>query len=884
MSATGGIAAYGGFGPTPGAGRRELPRSMGAVRMLVHVLFGATLLGAAGLFGSALAADALDGVVVGLLVYGALPGVAGWLLSRRVWTGGRGVWAGLLAVQVWLIIGGISNAADGSMRGLTQIFLPVLILIFLTRPQSREWFRLSADQREDKPEFSLPHMITWRRDRGQSALEYVGLVMLVAAIVVALLLSGVGGPMADRFQEAVCSVTGTSCPAKGDGSETVNAGDSAGGADSAGPGDGATVVGGADGGGADGGDGNGANGSNGANGNGGAASGTAGTGAANGGTGANGGSGGAGGSTSGAGGASGGAGGTDTGGGAGGTSGGPAGTDSTGGADGGANGANGGASAGANGGADTAGGANGGTDTAGTDTAGTDSVGTGGPDGPGTDTYPEDSEEPEAAYDDINVSGEDDSGDDGGSDDGDKEDCSGWGFFGCAWDRTAQVGKGLFVDGVWGDVTGVIDLFKPSTWSGIADYGKQLGSDWMDDSKGAVDKWKDGNYLGALGDWGKASFNTVVKVGDDMFVGDDVRERWNNGEKTRAVTDVVWNVGSLFIPGYDVAKVIGKTSRLGKIGKIASEVAEAADDAGKASKRARKAAEAGDVDGARKAAKEADDAADEAEDAARKTGCSIASGPLGPRTRYGGTGVAGSGTGVLAAGPPDHVILADDGCDEAAKAKAEEARKAERDAWTAKKRAEEKDRAEKALNNKKPWPEAKRNDSSDPRNYNDPKWAENLNDPELGSADAGDGYWGSRDRNPKPNWKNESWLRYQEQITNTKRGKEYIVANPKEGKPPVEYDGWDSSRQTFLEAKNGYKSYLTKGDKSTLTKSGKEKFVKEATEQVAASGGRAVEWHFSDPDVAKAARKAFREEGLPIKVVYTKQNPEKSTRKAGAFD
>ncbi|MFG3142686.1 Tox-REase-5 domain-containing protein [Streptomyces sp. NPDC048211] len=860
MSATGGISAYGGVGPAPGAGRRQLPRATGAARLLLHVLFGATLLGGAGLFGSALAADALNGVVVGLLLYGAVPGVVGWLLSRRVWTGGRGVWGGLVAVQVWLIIGGAANAADGSLHGFTQVFLPVLILVFLSRPESRAWFRLPVHEREDKPDFSLPHMITWRRDRGQSTLEYVGLVMLVAAIVVALLLSGVGGPMADRFQAAVCSVTGTSCPATGSG--TVNAGDSAGGADTGGAAGGATVVGGADGGGASAGTGGASAGAGGA---GGASAGTggasAGTGAAGGASAGTGGAGGAGAGGAGGGGADSGAGGAGS---------------STGGASGST-----GTTEGASGSSGTTGGASGSSGT----TGGTDT--TGGPDGsgsdrPGTETYPESAAEPEAAYDDIPASGEDESG---GSGDGeDKEDCSGWGFFGCAWDRGTQVVEGVFVDGIWGDVTGVIDLFKPSTWSGIADYGKQLGSQWMDDSKDATSKWDKGDYLGAFGDWGKASLNTVVKVGDDMFVGDDVRERWNNGEKTRAVTDVVWNVGSLFIPGYDVAKVIGKTSRLGKIGKIAADVAEAAEDAGAASRRARKAAQAGDVDGARKAAKEADDAADKAEDSARRTGCSIASGPLGPRTRYGGTGVAGSGTGVLAAGPPDHVILADDGCDKAAEAKAKEARDQERAAWTDKKRAEEADRAAKALANKKPWPDAKRNDTSDPRNYNAPDWAKDLKDPELGSADAGDGYWGSRDRNPKPNWKNESWLRYQEQITGTNRGKEYIVANPKEGKPPVEYDGWDSGRQTFLEAKNGYKSYLSKGDSGTLTPSGREKFVKEATEQVNASGGRPVEWHFSDPDVAKAARKAFRDEGLPIKVVYTKQNPELSTRKPGAFD
>lgn len=824
MSAIGGISAYGGDTPAPGEGRRELPRALGAARILLHVLFGATVLGGLGLFGSALAADAMGGVVIGLALYGAAPGVLGWMLSRRAWTGGRGVWGGLIAVQAWLILGGLANIANGSVHGFTQVFLPVLILVFLTRTQSREWFRLPPRAREDKPEFSFSHMITWRRDRGQTALEYLGLVLIVVALIGTLVLSGVGGQITDRLQAAICSLTGTSCEVTGTGSDTVGAGRTAGGTDGGGSDTGGSAVaGGSDSGGADNG------------------------GMVGGGTGANG--------TGGVGGANGtGSGGANGSGGSGG---------------GGANGAGGSAAGTANGGAD------------GGSTIGSGG-GTGGPDGPGDDTYPETSTEPEATYDTPVSDADSDDSDDSGSDGDKEEDCGGWGFFGCAWDRTTQVVKGLAVDGVWGDVTGIIDLFKPETWSGLADYGKQLGSTWTQDSKDAGSKWDKGDYFGALGDWGKASLNTVVKVGDDMFVGDEVRDRWNNGEKTRAVTDVVWNVGSLFIPGYDVAKVVGKASKLGKLGKVAAKVAEAAENAGNAARRARKAAEVGDIDGVRKAAKEADEAADEAEDAARRTGCSIA---LGTRVRYGGDGgISGSGTGVLAAGPPNHVILADDGCDKAAEAEAKEAREQERAAWTDKKRAEEKDRAAKALADKKPYPDPKRNDTSDPRNYNPPDWADDLKDPELGSADLGDGYWASRDRNPPPNWENESWLRYQEQITGTRRGKEYVVAHPDEGVPQVEYDGWDSGRQTFLEAKNGYDSYLSKSDKGTLTDSGKQKFVDEAQRQIDASGGRAVEWHFSNPDVAKAARKAFREKNLRIKVVYTVQKTGDSTRKPGAFD
>ncbi|MFJ6612024.1 Tox-REase-5 domain-containing protein [Streptomyces sp. NPDC091289] len=812
MSAVGGIPVAGGPAPAV-APRRDLPGPLTVVRVALLVLFGATVLGAIGLSGSALAADAMGAEVLGILLYASAPGVLAALLARHVRTGSTRVRWGVVAVQVWLILGGLGNLGDGSPDGLTQLVLPVLIIVLINRRGSREWFRLPPGERGQPPKFSLPHMITWKRDRGQTALEYLGLVLIVVALIAALTVGGLGGRITEGLQSAICSLTGSSCPVS-PGSGSVEAGDRT---------DGGTD------GGSDGGS------------DGGADSGSTTTGGTTGGTGSTG----------------------DTGG-----SGGSGGTEGSGGTA----GSTGGESSGGPGSTTTAG-------------------GTGGPDdagrpGTGEDTFPEDSEEPEAAYD-VPAS-DDGEGEGGGEQAEEKEDCGGWGFFGCAWDRTTQVVKGLVVDGLWGDISGIIDLFKPETWAGLADYGRQLGDQWVKDSSGAGDKWADGDYLGAVWDWGKASVNTVITVGDDVFVGDEVRERWNNGEKTRAVTDVIWNVGSIFIPGYNVGKVVGKVGKLGVLGKVAGAVGRAADDAGAAARRARKAAEAGDLDGVRKAAKDADDAADTAEDAARRTGCAIAGGP--PLVRYGGGGtggtggVPGSGTGVLAGGPAARTVLADGGCDEAAKAAAARARAAERAAHLEQKRLEEPERARKAEVDKKKYPEAQRNDTSDPRNYNPPSWADDLKNRTLGDADAGDGYWASRDRNPAPNWKNESWLRYQEQVTGTNRGQEYVVPHPREGKPAVEYDGWDSSRQTFLEAKNGYGSYLSKTDSGTLTKSGKDKFVTEARAQVEASGGRTVEWHFSDPDVAKAARKAFRDEGLPVKVVHSPTKPGDSTRKPGAFD
>lgn len=73
-----------------------------------------------------------------------------------------------------------------------------------------------------------------RSQRGQGAIEYVGLVVVVAAIVGALLATGMGPQLAERFGTAVCQVTGGSNCGGGDGTEAQDG-------DEGGPGDGQPV-------------------------------------------------------------------------------------------------------------------------------------------------------------------------------------------------------------------------------------------------------------------------------------------------------------------------------------------------------------------------------------------------------------------------------------------------------------------------------------------------------------------------------------------------------------------------------------------------------------------------------------------------------------------
>ncbi|SEE39933.1 hypothetical protein SAMN05216489_06471 [Streptomyces sp. 3213] len=506
------MTSIGGTGGGVGglSGRREMPAPLATALVLVHALFAVTVVGGLGVLLTAASYDTLDGQVVALVAYAAAPGVLSWWLARRSWEGGTRVRLGLLAVQGWLVLGAVVNVTSGSARGGLQLFLPIVIAFLLFRPESREWYGLAGLERVERRPFSLARLIRWRRDEGQTAIEYAGFIAIVAAIITALLVTGLGTQIFSGIQSEVCKVTGTGC-------------------------------------------------------------------------------------------------GTGT------------------------------------------------TTTTGTDTTGAD--------------------KPTPAADK-----KDDKGD-GSNGDGDHGCFSGVGaFFGCAGDQVKQVGQGLFVDGVWGDLTGIYDMVRHpiDTVKGIGDYGKQLGDDWSKNSKDAGKKWSDGDYGGALWDWTSASAKTGGTVLYDLFIGDDVAKDWKNGDKTRAVTHVLWNVGSLFIPGYDGAKIVEKVGDLGKIGKL-GKLGELAEKAAKAADDAKKAAKAGDVAGAEKAAKEADEAAEAAEKKARQTGCLV--GASGRRIPYGDSGgptLGGTGTGttVLAAGSSPYVVLAEGkDCDEDAEKEAEEARK-----------------------------------------------------------------------------------------------------------------------------------------------------------------------------------------------------------------
>ncbi|GGW36789.1 hypothetical protein AB0E64_06705 [Streptomyces caelestis] len=203
--------------------RSPLPRELGWAQVLLWVQFALTVLYVVTVLS---VVTYYSGEIFGILLYDSLPSVAGVYLARRLWRGGVWTSRALIAVQAWIVWLSFGTLMHGDLRGFTQAAIPVAVIVLVRRAPSREWFEIAPQDREERRAFSLARMIRWRRDEGQTAVEYAGLIAVVAAIIVALSVGGLGGRIADGIRSAVCSVTGTACPApQGDGTETGAAGD-----------------------------------------------------------------------------------------------------------------------------------------------------------------------------------------------------------------------------------------------------------------------------------------------------------------------------------------------------------------------------------------------------------------------------------------------------------------------------------------------------------------------------------------------------------------------------------------------------------------------------------------------------------------------------------
>lgn len=164
---------------------------------------------------------------------------------------------------------------------------------------------------------------------------------------------------------------------------------------------------------------------------------------------------------------------------------------------------------------------------------------------------------------------------------------------------------------------------------GPASTAWQIGDAFVDDITGLIDLVKDPS---TIIDAGKYIFTDPLGAAKQLVWDDETQKLFDKGDFWGVGGRLGWNIGSWFIPYYDIGKAVGKISKLGKMGKL-GKVAKLAKEAAEAAERARKAAKAGDADGARKAAEEAQRKADEAKEEARKQGCKAFG--LAPSRRHG---------------------------------------------------------------------------------------------------------------------------------------------------------------------------------------------------------------------------------------------------------
>lgn len=205
--------------------------------------------------------------------------------------------------------------------------------------------------------------------------------------------------------------------------------------------------------------------------------------------------------------------------------------------------------------------------------------------------------------------------------------CSG--LLGCAWSGVKQVGSGAYNVGkaAVDDVTGLVDVVT---------------------------------HPGKLIDAGKYIVTHPVDAARQLVWDDESQQMWNDGDYGGSVGRTLWNVGSWFIPFYDIGKAGSKVGKLGEVGRVAdaaadlAKVSRLADDAGALARRAEAAAARGDLAAAREAAEQAGRKADEAQAEARRVHCPTAIG--------GGGGVGLLGAAFRAGGDP---------CSEAGRARTE---------------------------------------------------------------------------------------------------------------------------------------------------------------------------------------------------------------------
>ena len=223
----------------------------------------------------------------------------------------------------------------------------------------------------------------------------------------------------------------------------------------------------------------------------------------------------------------------------------------------------------------------------------------------------------------------------GGGDDADDGGCSG--FWACAGSVLGQVGSLVYqvVDAAIDDVVGIFELV-------------------MDPSR----------ILDAL----RYLFTHPGEALLALFWDVETQALWAAGDYGGAMGRLVWNVGSMFIPFANVAKVAASLGDVGRLSGIAASADELADLAA-AGQRAQDAARLGNLDEAARIAVDARRQADELAERSRAAGC-LAAGTVTLQVLAAGPARGAASVNVVAGGICDAAGDAARQADEAADAAA----------------------------------------------------------------------------------------------------------------------------------------------------------------------------------------------------------------------
>lgn len=121
-----------------------MPTAVRTVRITLFVLAAFTVLVVIG----ALLILPVTAATVGALLWTALPGILALVLAVRIPRGGtrRQFWL-VVAVAVLTLLAALASLGNGEPRGFTQLVLPIVLLVAVTRPAARRWFSTDATDR-----------------------------------------------------------------------------------------------------------------------------------------------------------------------------------------------------------------------------------------------------------------------------------------------------------------------------------------------------------------------------------------------------------------------------------------------------------------------------------------------------------------------------------------------------------------------------------------------------------------------------------------------------------------------------------------------------------------------------------------------------------------